>query len=341
MTMDRSIDVAVVGATGTVGRELLAALQDSGHPGERVTALASERSEGREVDYGGETLEVERATPEALRGRRLVLLAVPPDVARPLAQAAQAQGAWAVDVSRAFAGDAGVPVVLPAVNGVRLKEPFPGRIVRTPSPVATALLTALEPLRTAFGLRQGVVTALLGASSAGVRGVKALESQTAALLSGREFEEGPFPHRLAFNVIPQVGAFQGPSTDEETGWREDATRVWGEGSAARALGGLALQVPHFFGHCVAVAFQLERDASLEALHEAWRKSPALKLLDAPADRTCPMPLLATSDPSVLVGRLQALASAPGWWSAFLVVDNAGRGAALNALEVAQALLARS
>src|SRR4051794_22483434 len=137
----KQIQVAVVGATGVVGREVLGALQDLGHPAERITALASERSEATEVEFAGETLEVEKATPDAFRGMNLVLFATPPDVSRQLAPAAQQAGAWVVDASPAFRRDPAVPLVLPSVNLAALRAPFKGRIVACPSAVTAALVT--------------------------------------------------------------------------------------------------------------------------------------------------------------------------------------------------------
>ena len=184
------------------------------------------------------------------------------------------------------------------------------------------------------------VTALMGASSQGVGGVESLEKQTAGLLSGKELEDGPFPHRLAFNLIPQVGTFQpdaagGEQTDEENSWTADALRIWGE---APPVAGLAVQVPHFFGHAAQLHFETDRDLNVEVLRELWKKTGSVKLLDAPAERIYPMPSLATADPAVLVGRVRV--QGPRRASVFVVVDNAGRGAALNALEVGQILLAR-
>jgi aspartate-semialdehyde dehydrogenase len=339
--MDRSVEVVVAGATGLVGRELLNALADTGHPSERITLLASDRSEGQELDYLGDTLQVEKATPEALRGRRLVLMSMPPEPAKTFGLAAQAAGAWVVDVSRAFAPEVAVPVVLPAVNAARVHQPFPGRIVRCPSAIASAFVTMLEPIRQQVGLRQVSVTALMGASASGVRGVQSLEAQTAGLLSGKELEDGPFPHRLAFNLIPQVGAFRGAQTDEELGWQEDARQIWGETSALHGLGGMAIQVPHFFGHALSVTFQTEREINEDGIRALWRSHASVKLLDVPAERIYPMPSIATADPAVLVGRLQTLPNAPFSFMAFAVIDNAGRGAALNALEVGERLVSQA
>lgn len=332
--MDPKLQIAVVGATGVVGREILAALQDRGHPGERITALASERSEGEELEYLDETLEVEKASAESFRGIGLALFAVPPAVAQGLAPAAQAAGAWVVDVSPSFRLREGTPLVLPGVNDAVLRAPFTGRIVSCPSPVITGLLTALEPLRTRMGVEQVQVTALLGASHHGKSGVDALEKQTADLLSGREPEPGQFPHRLAFNVIPQVGDFTGEWTAEESAWPAEAARVWGWGPK---VSGTALQVPTFYGVALVVTARLGAPASAAQVRDAMRANPRLKVLDEPGEKVYPMPMLVTADPAVHVGRIRQLPEAPEWVTFVAALDNTGRGAALNAVEVAEQL----
>jgi aspartate-semialdehyde dehydrogenase len=338
--MSTNARIAVVGVTGVVGRQALGALLDAGIPAEDITALASERSEGEEIEYGSETLSVERAAPEVFRGHRAVVLAVPEQVARTSGPAAQAAGAWVVDVSTAFRGDASVPLVLPAVNADVLERPFRGRIVAAPSPLTTTVLTALEPLRRSFGLRRASVTALYGASSSGQRGVSELERQTAGLLSGREDEPEVFPHRLGFNVIPQVGEFDGPWTREEHALPEEAARIWEGRGEIPVLSATVLQIPTFYGHAVTLSVELGSRPGDDEVREALKKSPNLKVLDAPAEKIYPMPMLITSDPTVHVGRVRSVPRAPGHFELMAVLDNAGRGAALNAVEIARALIAR-
>ncbi|MBX5482141.1 MAG: aspartate-semialdehyde dehydrogenase [Myxococcaceae bacterium] len=340
MTTDRKTRFAVVGATGTVGRELVGALFDAGVPPENLTALASERSEGDELEYGEETLEVEKATPENFRGIHVALFAVPPEATRELALAAQAAGAWVVDVSPTFRSDPEVPMVLPGLNDDVLKSPFKGRIVTTPSPVTAALLWTLEPLVESFGVRRVHATALIAASSEGTRGVAELEKGVADLLAGRDFEPDRFPHRLAFNVIPQVGAFSSGWSAEERAWRDEAARVW-EGRADRPLiSGTALQIPLFFGHSISLSLDLGRPAEEGEVREALRRSSRLKVLDSPDEKVYPMPMLITADPTVHVGRIRAVPGVPGGFELFAVVDNAGRGAALTAAELALQLASR-
>jgi len=338
--ISRQTQVAVVGATGVVGREVLAGLQELGHPPERISALASDRSEAVEVDFADETIQVEKATPESFRGMHLVFFATPADVSRQLAPAAQQAGAWVVDASSAFRDDPQIPLVLGPFNLEVLKRPFKGRIVSCPSAPTSALVTALTPLRQAFGLHQVLATVLLGASSAGIRGVKELEAQTAGLLSGKETEAQAFPHRLAFNLIPQVGEarMDTPWMGEEDSLRRETRRLWG--LDAPEVAATAILVPTFFGHALSLAVKLARPVSLEDATAVLRAAPGIKLLDTPSERVYPMPMLVMADPSVHIGRLRVTPGEPDRLLLFVTIDNAGRGAALNLLEAGQALLSR-
>jgi aspartate-semialdehyde dehydrogenase len=340
--------VAVVGATGVVGRELLQALADRGVPSERVTLLGGERSEGTEVEYGEDTLEVEKLEDaDSFRGMKVVLLAVPPAIARQLAPQAQAAGAWVVDVSPAFRLDAGVPLALPALSPASLQEGFRGRVVACPSPVTVALALALAPLQAAFGVEQVHLTALLGASGSGEKGIKELERGTADLLSGRDVEPQVFPHRLAFNVVPQVGPVEPGSgfTAEELAWADELARLTPGWKQRPVLLGTALQVPTFYGHLLTLTLKLGGTADgapvgVAAVREVLKGAPHLKLLDAPEERVYPMPMLVTQDEAVHVGRVRALPGAPGWVTLVAAIDNAGRGAARNAVDVAALLASR-
>ncbi len=338
--MESKWSVAVVGATGLVGREVLAALAEENHPETAVTALASERSVGVEVAYGHTSLEVEAASEESFRGQALVVLAVPAEVARSLAPEAQKAGAWVVDTSRAFLSELSVPLAAPGFRGDGLLRPFSGRLVRVPGAVALGALRTLEPLRAAYGVVEAHVTALLGASSAGARGLTELEQTTAQLLSGRELEPTHFPHRLAFNLVPQVGPFSEASggTLEELSWRAEVTLLWGPG--APPLDGTAVLVPVFHGALLALQVRLAKPAGPAEVREVLRAVQGLKLLDAPVERIYPMPMLVNSDASVLVGRVRASAGRPDALELVVAVDGpalVGRAA----LEAGTQLMARA
>lgn len=340
--MNENLRIALVGATGVVGREVLSALRERDVEAEQLTVLASERSEGQEVEYGEESLDVEKATREALQGRGLVLLATPAEVSRELAPLAAAAGAWVVDASSAFRSDGAVPLVLPGFNSELLDAPLKGRVVAVPSAVSTALALILEPLRRAFGVAQVNVTAMMGATSAGNAGVRELEQQTAALLSGREPEMQVFPQRVAFNLVPQVSPFMLNSawTEEEAGWTLEAARLFAPRGEVPLIGGTAVQVPTFHGHGLSLHIRLRKPAVLEQVRTTLRSAPTLKVLDSPSEKIYPLPSLITSDPTIHVGRVRAFPQVPEWITLFATVDNAGRGAALNLVEAGLRLAAR-
>jgi aspartate-semialdehyde dehydrogenase len=326
--MDRSWELAVVGATGVVGRELVGALAQSGHPGERVRLLASERSAGEELSFGDETLEVETASADTLRGTRLVFLATPADVSRTLAQVAEAGGAVVIDTSRAFVSDLRTPVVFPRVPGAGLGRVPDARRFRVPGPVSQAILGCLEPLRAAAGLREVNVSALISGSGAGRQGVSELEQQTAGLLAGRELEATHFPHRLGFNLVPQVGPFSegSGSTLEELSWRAETGLLWGR--SAPALDGTAVWVPTFYGTLVLMQVRLGKPMTPAEARHVLQAAPGLKVLDAPGERIYPMPMLVTADDAVHVGRIRAFAGSADTLDLVATIDNAGATARL-------------
>ena len=338
--MNERLQIAVVGATGVVGQELLGALAAARHPSEAVTALASERSAGRELEYGEDTVAVEAVGEDSFRGVNLAYFATPPDVSRTLAQAAQKAGSWAVDLSSAFRLDATVPLVLPSINPEVLRQPFRGRIVSCPSAITTALVTAIEPLRARFGVERAFATAMLGASAGGSHGLDELQRQTIDLLSGREPSPSRFPHRLGFNLIPQVGDFdRNPEwSTEELGWAEESARIW-SGSGPQIFG-TAIQVPSFYGHLISLEVVLTAPASAGDFRGALKSSAHLKVVDSPIERIYPMPMLTSGDPTVHVGRIRELGGGRKSFALVAAIDNARRGGALTALEIAQALLAR-
>lgn len=329
--MDPRTNVAVVGATGLVGSELLALLAEAGHPAEHVTALASERSEGEEVAYGDESLEVERLSAESLHGMKVAFLALPEAAAREWGKAAQAEGAWVVDACAAER----VPLALPGLRPDLLEKDFPGRIVHTAPPVVDALARILWPLRD-LGIEAVSITALIAAAAEGRPGISELEKQIASLLSARDFEPVRFPHRMGFNLIPQVGplATDGHFADEVR-WAEALTALWPD-DPPPDWSFTGVRVPVFHGDALSIEIRLRTGATEERIRQAIREGAQLKLLDSPEEGIYPMPMLVANDPDVHVGRVRVGASGRRL-SLFAVFDSARR-AARCALDAADLLL---
>jgi aspartate-semialdehyde dehydrogenase len=296
--------IAVVGATGTVGRQIITSLQLHDVEPDQVRFFSSERTEAEELDYEEETLPSEKVGPTSFRGVQAVILACPPEVAKPLALQAQLDGAWVVDTSGAFRVDANVPLVAPGVNDGVLDRPFTGRIISVAHPATQALLSVLQPLREKFGLAFADATMLFGTASRGHAGQEQLSKQTAALMNGKEPEIEVFPHRIGFNIIPAVGGFEGGLCDGERHVLVEAVRIW-SGEALPALTATALTVPTYHGLTLVLSAHLNRPVDADGVRAVLKEDSGLKLIDDPAQQIYPMPMLTTDDASTHVGRVRA------------------------------------
>ncbi|MFL5270572.1 MAG: aspartate-semialdehyde dehydrogenase [Anaeromyxobacteraceae bacterium] len=336
----RPLPIAVLGATGAVGRTLLEVLSEGELPVESVRALASERSAGSEVEWAGDPLRVEAVKDGVFRGADLAFLATPAAVSKAWAAKARAEGALVLDLSRAFRVEPDVPLAVAGLNDGTLAAPPPRGIVAVPGAPAAHLAVALAPLRAAFGLLRVQVTTLEAVSAAGHGGVEQLEAELRAMLS---FQEPPAPtsltHRAAFNVVPQAGAF-GPSgaSEEELGLAVELARVLGPPFLRVAA--TVVRVPVFHGHLHALTLATERPAKAEEVREVLRKAKGVKVLDAPGEGIYPMPMLAVTDEAVLVGRIREDPTVERGLSMLAVGDNLRQGAAVNAVRVAKLLAER-
>jgi aspartate-semialdehyde dehydrogenase len=245
-----------------------------------------------------------------------------------------------VDDSPAFRGEPDVPLVVPEVNADAVAGFRARGIVANPSSSVTALALALAPLRAAVGLRRVVVATYESVSGAGQRGVEELERQARDLLNLREPDPAAhFPHRIAFNVIPQVGAFvEGGATDEEEPLERETRKVLGDPGLRVAA--TAVRVPVFFGLSLAVNVELRGPLAPDAAREALRKAPGVKLVDDPAGRVYPMPMLVAHDDGVLAGRVRADPTVEHGLQLFLAIENTRKGAATNAVQIARLLAER-
>lgn len=338
--MKTPITLALVGATGTVGRTVLDVLDDLDFPLAALRPFASPRSAGTTVAFRGDDPRVEALRDGAFRGCDVAIFCAGPEVARAWAPKAWAEGCAVVDDSPAFRAEPDVPLVVPEVNPEALAGFRARGVVASPSSNATALALALAPLRAAAGLRRVVVATYQSVSGAGQRGIEELERQARDLLNLREPDPAArFPHRIAFNVIPQVGAFaEGGATDEEERLGRETRKVLGEPDLRVAV--TAVRVPVFFGHSLAVNVEARGPLAADAAREALRRAPGVKVVDDPAGRVYPMPMLVAHDDGVLVGRVRADASVEHGLSLFLAIENTRKGAATNAVQIARLLAER-
>src|SRR5690242_16108153 len=302
--------LAHVGATGTVGRTVMEVLDDLDVPVKSLRPFASSRSAGTTVAFRDDDLRVEALHVGCFKGCDVAIFCAGPAVAREWAPRAWADGCAVVDDSPVFRGEEDVPLVVPEVNGAAAAGFRARGIVATPSSLATALSLVLAPLRDAAGLARVVVSTYHSASGLGQGGVEELERQARDLLNLREPDPPVrFPHRLAFNVVPQVGAFaEGGATDEELKLVRETRKVQGEETLA--LSATAVRVPVFFGHSATVNVATRRPLGAAGAREALAKAAGVKVVDDPGQRVYPMPMLVGSEDVALVGRLRDDPSQP-------------------------------
>ncbi len=330
----RELVVAVVGATGVVGREFLLILEERQFPVSEVRLYASGRSAGEALLFRGREVVVQNLAQADFKGVDLVLSSPGAAVSREFAPRAVAAGAVVVDNSSAFRMEPDVPLVVPEVNPEAARRHR--GIIANPNCSTIQLVVVLWPIHRAFGLRRVVVSTYQAVSGAGHKAMEELMSQCVALLNQRPVRIEKFPHQIAFNVLPHIDVF------EEDGSTREEAKVVRESRKIMGLPDLrivvtAVRVPVMNGHSEAVYVETERPCSPQAVREVLAAAPGLVVYDDPAEAAYPMPLLASGRDEVFVGRIRRDASVENGVALWVCADNLRKGAALNAVQIAEVL----
>lgn len=322
--------VGVVGATGAVGQEMLDVLHERSFPAGDVRVLASARSVGRKVRFGGQELTVEEATPEVLGELDLALLSAGKAVSRALGPDAARRGCVVVDNSSAFRMDAQVPLVVPEINARDLDGH--ANLIANPNCSTIVNVMVAGPLHAAFGLRRMVVSTYQAASGAGAAGLDELMAGARGFLDGNEPEPTVFARPLAFNLVPVIGTLSGAGvTDEEEKMTRESRKILGNPDLEVVT--TCVRVPVQRAHAVSTCGFFNRDVSPDAARAVLERAPGVIVAELPTPRE-----LAGRD-EVAVGRLRPVPfDGPGLaW--FAVGDQIRKGAALNAVQIAEVLFA--
>lgn len=301
----RPIVLTIVGATGVAGRAALELLPEADLDPSELRLVASDRSKEERLEYEEEELPVKLLSADAFRGADVALFFAPPAVAREWAPRAWAAGCAVVDASPAFQGDPEVPLVAPGLNPEAVAGFRSRGVVSVATGASAALAPVLAPLSRAAGLEGLSATVLSTAAGAGTAGLVQLETEAGDLMNGREPDPGEaIPHRLAYNVVPQVGTFLPDGrTDEEVAVEVNLRRLLGQ-PALRAAA-TAVRVPVFYGLTVVARVHTARPLPAEEARAALRGAAGVKVVDQPGERIYPMPMLSMNDDAVLVGRVRA------------------------------------
>ena len=327
--------VAIVGATGAVGVEMLLCLEQRKFPVGKLTLLASARSAGKTATFRGETIVIEELTHDSFKGVDIALFSAGGGISRDFAPSAAAAGAVVIDNSSAFRMDPDVPLVVPEVNPQAAAH-RPRGIIANPNCTTIISLMALAPLHRAFGLRSIIASSYQAVSGSGAQGILELEEQVRAITTGSPFEPRVYPRQIAFNVIPQVDVFT------DNGYTKEEMKMLHEGRKILDLPDLrvsctCVRVPVYRSHSVSITASFAQAVEADSARAAYEGAKGIRVMDDPAQRLFPVPLDTTGKDDCLVGRIRrnlVLENALDLW---VVGDQVRKGAALNAVQIAEIL----
>jgi aspartate-semialdehyde dehydrogenase len=328
-------NVAILGATGVVGREMLEIMEERKFPVGELRLFASEKSVGEEIAWHGRAIKVRLADEKSFVGIDLVMGDTPTEVSKKFVPMAVRQGAVAIDCSSAFRMDPDVPLVVPEVNPQAIGR-HKGTIAG-PNCSAIPIAVVAKPIHQRYRIKRMVIATYQSASGAGKGGMDELAEQTRSLFNQQDPVRKVFPYRLAFNVIPQIDSFLPDGTTKEEAKIMEELRKLLE-APEMGLAVTAVRVPVFCGHSAAVNIETEKKISAEEVRALLKESAGIVVQDDLAKKEYPLPIDATGRDEVFVGRIREDRSVPHGLNLWVVADNLRKGAALNAVQIAEILI---
>ncbi|MFT0861332.1 aspartate-semialdehyde dehydrogenase [Ancylobacter sp. G4_0304] len=330
--------VAVVGATGNVGREMLDILSERGFPADEVVALASRRSVGTEVSFGDKTLKCKALENYDFSDTDICLMSAGGDVSKEWSPKIGAQGCVVIDNSSAWRYDSDVPLIVPEVNADAVKGFTKKNIIANPNCSTAQLVVALKPLHDLATIKRVVVATYQSVSGAGKDAMDELFSQTRAVFVSDPVEAKKFPKRIAFNVIPHIDVFM------EDGYTKEEWKVMAETKKILdpkiKLTCTAVRVPVFVSHSEAVNVEFEKPITVEEATTALRNAPGILVVDKREPGGYITPYEAAGEDATYISRIREDATVENGLSFWCVSDNLRKGAALNAVQIAEVLVNR-
>jgi aspartate-semialdehyde dehydrogenase len=334
--MSRLWNVAVVGATGAVGNEILRVLEERDFPVGELRLLASSRSAGNFLEFRDEQILVQELTGESFAGIDIALFSAGGGRSEEFCPIAAAAGAVCIDNSSAWRMDPDVPLVVPEVNPDEIARYAKKGIIANPNCSTIQLVTALKPLHDFATIRRVVVSTYQAVSGSGQKAIDELRIQSGELLNGRSVDCKVYPHQIAFNCLPHIDVFlDNGYTREEMKMVNETRKIMGDGSLK--VTATAVRVPVFYGHSESVNIETERKLTVEQARHLISNAPGCQLVDDPANQVYPMPIEAAGQDLTLVGRIREDETVENGLNLWVVADNLRKGAATNAVQIAEIL----
>jgi aspartate-semialdehyde dehydrogenase len=333
--MNRNPHVAVVGATGAVGVEMIKTLEKRNFPVGKLTLLASARSVGKQLKFRGQDIAVKELTKDSFAGIDIALFSAGGGISKEFAPIAAKAGCVVVDNSSAFRMDETVPLVVPEINASDVK--WHKGIIANPNCTTAITLMALYPLHKAFTVKRIFASSYQAVSGAGAKAMEELKRQVNEIVSGKPVMKEAFPHQIAFNVLPQVDSFLPTGyTKEEMKMENEGRKIMHHPNFRASV--TCVRVPVYRSHSIAVSAEFERPVSVDAARKVLKQAPGLDLVDEPENKKYPMPLFTSEKYNCEVGRIRKDCALDNGLCFWVSGDQLLKGAALNAVQIAEELL---
>ena len=335
--MKSEYHVAVAGATGAVGNEMLQILEEQEFPVASLKLLASSRSAGKTLDFRGESLHVEELRDDSFEGVDIALFSAGAAASRQFAPAAAESGCVVIDNSSGWRMDPEVPLVVPEVNPHAVADYRNKGIIANPNCSTIQMVVVLKPIYDAAGIERVVVSTYQAVSGTGKNAMDELTEQTRNLLTFQEVTPEVYPHRIAFNCFPHIGSFlENGYTEEEMKMVHETHKIMEDPNIR--VSATTVRIPVFYGHSEAVNIQTERKLSAKEARVLLFQAPGVRVMDNPDERIYPMPSEAAGINDTLVGRIREDISIENGLDLWIVADNIRKGAALNTVQIAELLI---
>ena len=334
---DKKFNIAVAGATGAVGNQMISCLEERDFPIKSLKFLASSRSVGRKLKYKGRDINVEELTESSFKGIDIALFSAGGGTSEKYAPFAANDGCVVVDNSSAWRMDPEVPLVVPEVNPHAVAQYKNKGIIANPNCSTIQMVVALHPLHREYGIKRIVVSTYQAVSGTGKKAIDELDSQTRAILNFKEYESKVYPHTIAFNCLPHIDVFldNGYTKEEMKMVHETRKILSDDGIQVTAT---CVRVPVYYAHSESVTIETEKKLTPQDVRDLLEGAPGVMVVDDPGTQQYPMPYPAGGTNPVYVGRIREDISSPSGISLWIVSDNLRKGAALNAIQIAEELI---
>jgi len=328
--------VAVVGATGAVGNEMIETLAQRKFPVRSLKLLASERSLGVSLCYKGEDVPVDVLDENSFKGIQIALFSAGGSISEKFAPIAARDGCVVIDNTSAFRMDPDVPLVVPEVNAHAIKDYKKRRIIANPNCSTIQMVVALKPLHDAARIKRVVVSTYQAVSGTGKKAIYELETQVRALFNNEAVEKKVYPHQIAFNCLPHIDVFlENGYTKEEMKMVNETKKILEDDTIQ--VTATTVRVPVFYGHSESVNVEFEKELTPDAARKLLEKAPGVKVVDDPKKNLYPLAIYAAGKDETFVGRIRKDESVKYGLNLWVVADNIRKGAALNAVQIAEIL----